>query len=519
MKKTLLALLLCAALPRIASAQSESFVVRIGTDTIAIENFVFNPTRLEGQLSGRAVPNRLRYSLDILNRAPRQLRIEMLAPNADTAGTRGIVTFGRDSIVAEGSRGGVAQPVQRFAANPDVVPFVNLAFSFIELGIMRAQRTVGDSVTMPLFLVGNGATIPAKVKWIAADSAVVSIGGADLRIHLDARGRILHAAVPLQNLTVERVAGTLSRAPEAKPDYSAPATAAYTAEDVKVSTREGHVIAGTLTRPRNRQGKVAVAILISGSGPQDRDEALAGMRGYRPFREIAEMLALRDVAVFRYDDRGYGASTGVHATSTSADFANDTRAVIAYLRTRPDIDASRIFLIGHSEGGMIAPMVAAEDSKLRGIVLLAGPGYTGRRILEYQNRQAAAQLDNKTQAERDSLVATNMAVLDQIGKEQPWVRFFRDYDPVLTLQKVRVPVLIVHGATDRQVTADQAAVISTTLRGAGNTDVAVHVLPDVNHLFLQDSVGSVTGYASLPGRTVVPQLLQLIGDWITTKSK
>jgi uncharacterized protein len=259
--------------------------------------------------------------------------------------------------------------------------------------------------------------------------------------------------------------------------------------------------------------------MISGSGAQDRDEALAGMRGYRPFREIAEMLALRDVAVFRYDDRGYGESTGVHATSTSSDFANDTRAVVAYLRKRPDIDADRIFLIGHSEGGMIAPMVAAEDNKLRGIVLLAGPGYTGRRILQYQSQQAAAALENKTPAERDSLVARNTATLDQMGADQPWIRYFRDYDPVPTLQKVRVPVLVVHGATDRQVTADQAEVIRTTLRAAGNTDVAVHVLPDVNHLFLADPVGAVSGYAVLPSRTVVPQLLQLIGDWITTKSK
>jgi uncharacterized protein len=519
MKKKLFVLMLMLALPRWAAAQSESFVVRIGTDTIAIENFVFSPTKLEGQLSGRAVPNRLRYSLDIVNRAPQQLRIEVVAPNSDTASTRGVVTFGRDSIVAEGSRAGVAQPVQRFAANPDAVPFVNLAFSFIELGITRARRVVGDSTVMPLFLVGNGAIAPAKIKWTAGDSAVVTVGGVDLRLHLDARGRILHANVPSQNLTVERVAGTLSRGPDAKPDYSAPAGAAYTAEHVKVSTPEGHVLAGTLTRPRNRQGKVAVAIMISGSGAQDRDEALAGMRGYRPFREIAEMLALRDVAVFRYDDRGYGESTGVHATSTSADFANDTRAVVAYLRKRPDIDADRIFLIGHSEGGMIAPMVAAEDNKLRGIVLLAGPAYTGRRILQYQSQQAAAALENKTAAERDSIIAGYTAALDQIGADQPWVRYFRDYDPVPHLQKVRIPVLVVHGATDRQVTADQAEVIRTTLRAAGNTDVAVHVLPDVNHLFLADPVGAVSGYALLPGRTVVPQLLQLIGDWITTKSK
>jgi dipeptidyl aminopeptidase/acylaminoacyl peptidase len=347
----------------------------------------------------------------------------------------------------------------------------------------------------------------------------LSLAGIDLRMQLDARGRILRAVVPSQNVTIERMAGTLSRSAEPGPDYSASAGARYTAQDVNIRTRDGHVMAGTLTLPKGRAHRIPAVITISGSGPQDRDESLTGMRGYRPFRELAEQLATRGIAVLRYDDRGFGASTGVYATATSADFANDTRAVISFLRNRPEIDPERIFLVGHSEGGMIAPMVAAEDAKLRGIVLLAAPAHTGSRILAYQTRHSVDLQTQKTQVERDSLYRIGLQTLDSMAAQQPWLQYFRSYDPLPVVRKVRVPVLIVHGATDRQVTAEQASLLADALRAAGNRDVAVHVLPAVNHLFLSDPVGNVAGYASLPTRTVVPQLWQIVGDWIANKSK
>jgi uncharacterized protein len=519
MKKGLL-LIALLSIPTAAAAQSESFLTRVGADTIAVETFVRSPTRLEAELGGRAFNSRLRYSADLTNGRVAMMRLEIIAAGVDTANARGTIAFRPDSIIAEMTRNGAAMPVQRLASNPDVAPFINLSFALVDVITTRAQRAAGDSAVIPLFILGNGAMLNATMRWLPGDSAVFSAGGVDLFLKLDARGRLLRAAVPSQNLTVDRIAGTLSRAPDAKPDYSAPADAAYTAEDVRVQTSEGHTIAGTLTLPNTRRGgKIAAVITISGSGPQDRDESLAGMTGYRPFRQIAETLAARGVAVLRYDDRGWGESGGVHATATSADFANDTRAMIAYLRARPEIDASRIFLLGHSEGGLIAPMVAAEDANLRGIVLLAGPAYTGRRILEYQAGAAIGQLTGKTAAERDSLLRANMATLDNIGTDQPWMRYFRDYDPVATLRKVKVPVLVIHGATDRQVTAEQAEVIGQTLRGAGNSDVAVHVLPDVNHLFLQDPVGGAAGYSALPSKSLVPTVLQLIGDWIATKAR
>ncbi|HEY0672213.1 MAG TPA: alpha/beta fold hydrolase [Longimicrobiales bacterium] len=505
--------------PALAAAQSESFVVRMGSDTIAVETFVLNAQRLEGELSGPALQNRMRYQLELSNGRPARMKVEMIPANSDTATMRAELTFLGDSVQLQSSSGGAAQPARRLATSRNAVPFINLAFSFVELATTHTGRAAGDSAIVQYFVVTNGATLPATLKWIAADSAVMSLGGVELRLQLDARGRILHATVPSQNVTVERVAGTLQRGAAALPDYTAPANATYTAQDVSIKTAAGHTLAGTLTLPKTRRGKIPAVVTISGSGPQDRDESLIILRGYRPFRELADMLATRGVAVLRYDDRGYGASTGVYAAATSADFAADTRAVLAYLRTRPEIDADKLFLLGHSEGGLIAPLVAAEEKRLGGIVLLAGPAYPGRKILEYQTRHGVDLQTEKTAAERDSLYAAGMRALDSAAVQQPWMRFFRDHDPVPVLRKVRVPVLIVQGETDRQVTAEQAGIIARELRAAGNGNVAVHVLPGVNHLFLSDPVGNATGYATLPTRTVVPQLLQIVGDWIVNHSK
>jgi pimeloyl-ACP methyl ester carboxylesterase len=505
-------------MPSIAYAQSESFIMRAGADTIAIETFVLDANRLEGELGGRAVQGRMRYAIRLNAGLPEEMRLEVFAPRADTPSIRVLARYVGDSAIVDVTRAG-ATSTQRLASRAGAFPYVNLAPSFMELAMSRAQRTVGDTANVWYFVIGAGQTLPAKFHWNAPDSAVVSIGGVELRLHLDARGRILHGNVPTQNVTIERVAGTLNRGADAEPDYSAPPNASYTAENVTVRTPAGHTLAGTLTLPKQRSGKIPVVITISGSGPQDRDEALLILRGYRPFRELAEALAARGIATLRYDDRGFGGSTGVHASATSADFADDTRAVVAYSKSRPELDANRVFLVGHSEGGMIAPMVAAQDPTLRGIVLLAGPGWTGRKILEYQTRNSVDLQSDKTAAQRDSLYRIGLMALDSVTVNPGWVRYFAEYDPLPVVRKVRAPVLIVHGATDRQVTAEQAEILGKTLRAAGNTDVAVHVLPDVNHLFLSDPVGHVAGYGTLSKRMVVPQLLQLVTDWIVNQSK
>jgi uncharacterized protein len=172
--------------------------------------------------------------------------------------------------------------------------------------------------------------------------------------------------------------------PKPKPDYSAPADAPYIAEEVVVKTPAGHTLAGTLTLPKgaSRAQPVSAIVTVTGSGPQDRDENI-GLQGFRPFRQIADLLARRGIAVLRMDDRGTGASGGTFKGSTSADFAEDVRAGLAYLRTRPEIRADRLGVLGHSEGALIAPMVAEKEPTLRAIVLLAGIAQPGRSALHF----------------------------------------------------------------------------------------------------------------------------------------
>jgi dipeptidyl aminopeptidase/acylaminoacyl peptidase len=327
--------------------------------------------------------------------------------------------------------------------------------------------------------------------------------------------------VPSQNVRVTRVDGARAAPGAVKPDYSAPADAPYTAQDVTVTTQAGLKLTGTLTLPKflPRGGAPAV-VTITGSGQEERDESIPGVNGYRPFRQIADTLGRRGIAVLRLDDRGTGGSdVGPTGTTgpTSADFADDIRAGLAYLRTRPDIDGNRLALVGHSEGGMIAPMVAATDPKLRAIVLLAGPAHTGRAILKYQQEYAADSMLHLSGARRDSALRAMAAKLDSSANAVPWMHFFLDYDPIATARRVKQPVLILQGATDRQVTPDQGPELAAAFRGGGNRDVTLKVFPSTNHLFLTDPIGNPSGYASLPSKNVRPDVLGTIADWLAER--
>src|SRR6185436_13473614 len=177
-----------------------------------------------------------------------------------------------------------------------------------------------------------------------------------------------------------------SQADNSKIDYSAPPNAPFTAEEVTV-TAKGYTLAGTLLLPKNGKRPLPAVITITGSGQQTRDEPIPfpGLEKYRPFRQIAEALASRGIAVLRVDDRGVGNSRGGDTllVSTSANFADDVRAQVDFLRERRDVDPNRIVLLGHSEGGMIAPMVAASDPRIAAIVLMAGPAKRGDTIIAY----------------------------------------------------------------------------------------------------------------------------------------
>lgn len=328
---------------------------------------------------------------------------------------------------------------------------------------------------------------------------------------------LVSVASPLAAQTAQQTGRSGRPAP--KPDYSAPPNAGYTAENVTIPTPAGHTMAGTLTLPKSasRDNPVPAVVLSTGSGPQDRDEFI-GIEGYRPFRQIADTLGQVGIAVLRMDDRGTGASTGSHRGATSADFAEDVRAGLAYLRTRPEIDSRRLALLGHSEGGMIVPLAALKEPDLRAIVLLAPPAHGGRSILEFQMANLAKNNPRLTPAQRDSALAAIPARIDSLHKTDPWMAYFLDYDPPVILRQLSKPsVLILMGGTDQQVTPDQAPKLVRAFTEAGNPDVTARVFGNLNHLFIYDPSGFPMGYATLPRRAVEPEVLGAIAEWLVAR--
>ena len=516
------ALLLAAALsmPVAARAQDRgAFVITSGADTILVERFTraADSVRVVAELTGRArMIYVVRTGADASVSAVDLRAWGAGAPEGAPPLQSGRVVFAGDSTVATLEAGGPAR-VQTARGTRGALPMLSPSALMLEQVLMRARAlSPRDSAVVPVLALGTTAAFPARVRWVGADSAVLSLGPVEVRARVDAAGRMLGAAVASQNLVILRVAEARAAAP-ARADYSAPAGAPYTAEEVRVPHPGGFQLAGTLTLPKERRGRVPAVVTITGSGQEDRDESIPSVAGYRPFRQVADTLGRRGIAVLRVDDRGFGASGGNPMEATSRDFAGDVAAAVAYLRARPEIDPGRIALVGHSEGGIIAPMVATDDPRVRAVVLVAGTSRTGRRVLDYQFRRAADQDAILSPARRDSAYRAAWAEMDALAAHTPWLPFFYDYDPLPTAARLRQPVLILQGATDRQVTADQAPELAAAIRGGGNRDVTLRVFPGLNHLMVPDPDGSPAGYAALPSAKVSPEVLGTLADWLAAK--
>jgi fermentation-respiration switch protein FrsA (DUF1100 family) len=319
----------------------------------------------------------------------------------------------------------------------------------------------------------------------------------------------------------------------------------YKEEEVTFSDKGGAVtLAGTLTIPQGA-GPFPAALLISGSGPQNRDEYLAG---HRPFLVLADYLTRKGIAVLRYDKRGIGKSSGNFASATTEDFAADAESALSFLKTRKEIAPGKTGAIGHSEGALIAPMLGANGS-VSWIVLMAGPAETGEKIMLSQSQAIAgaagmplAQITQSLDFDRkayemvrtekdpdvlekkiDAMVVSSgvaegslpASVAAQIHMlSSPWFRFFLDYDPVPTLQKVKCPVLALNGDKDLQVSAaENLPVIQKTLEDSGNKSGSTKSLPGLNHLFQHADSGTPTEYGAIE-ETISPEVLQIIGEWI-----
>ncbi len=328
----------------------------------------------------------------------------------------------------------------------------------------------------------------------------------------------------------------------------------YIEEEVKYDNQEAKItLAGTLTLPGG-EGPFPAVILISGSGPQDRNEAIAG---HRPFLVLADYLTRQGIAVLRFDDRGVGESTGDFTQATSEDFASDALAGIVYLKTRKEVNSQQIGLLGHSEGGLIAPLVAVQSSDVAFIVLMAGPGLIGEEILSLQSalisRVMGASEEEiirnqrynetiysliKEEEDEEILVKELYQIFtdyfnelseeekDRIGDAEvyfnaqlqsllsPWFKYFLIYDPKPALSKVKCPVLAINGGNDLQVPpAENLSAIEKALIAGGNSDFMIRELAGLNHLFQTADTGSPDEYARIE-ETISPDVLKLISDWI-----
>ena len=329
----------------------------------------------------------------------------------------------------------------------------------------------------------------------------------------------------------------------------------YFSEEVRFPSEGGKIeLAGTLTLPDGKK-KFPTAILITGSGPQNRDEEFMT---HKPFLVLADHLTKSGIAVLRYDDRGFAQSTGNHERATSADFANDVRAAIVYLKTRKEIDKRRIGLVGHSEGGLIAPIVAT-DTKVAFIVLLAAPGVSGSQILLKQvetitrsqgvdeesiQRQVRISRDifelfsqygedesfeTRMKEYLNDVISNHNIIPEGMDKEafikmqvlqfrKPWMRYFLKYDPVNSLQRIKCPVLALNGEKDVQVAPENLVVIEKAIRQGGNDNVTVKEFPNMNHLFQTCKTGAMDEYATIE-QTIDPLALEEISGWVIKQSK
>lgn len=518
-----MALALAAIAPTLGAQTSERalFLVRQGPDTLAVEQTARTGARFEGRLLMRTPLMRITQRVTLGDSSTVDRVATTVTPGAvgDSAQQRAELVFSGDSAFShvEDRRARTLTPDRRFAVSRRSMPLLNLSGLSLELLLRRARVLGGDTVRVPVLLL-TGQPLVAIVTRRGADSALVTLGGVVLHAHTDAEGRLLGAMVPSQNLFFERLApdvGAASWSPVRVVSYDPPAGAPYTAAEVTIRTPAGLALVGTLTMPARRaRTRFPAVVLITGSGSQDRDEGTPALERWRPFREIADTLSRRGVAVLRLDDRGVGRSSAGPPTATSADFADDVRAALAWLRARPEIDPSRLGLVGHSEGGMIAPMVAATDPRLRGIVLIAGTASRGREILAGQRRYLVDADSSLSRGGRDSLLAAASREADSAFATPGWMRFFADYDPLATARRVRVPVLLLQGETDRQVPPDEARRLAAALRAGGNRRVTLRTFPRMNHLMVDDPSGDPRGYMRLPSYEVRRDLLGVLADWV-----
>lgn len=344
-------------------------------------------------------------------------------------------------------------------------------------------------------------------------------------------------------LNLEKGSFKLNRPQEPKPPFS------YKSEDVTFENKKaGITLAGTLTMP-NGKGPFPTIVLVAGSGPNDRNEEILG---HKPFLVLADYLTKNGYAVLRYDKRGVAESTGDFRNATIFDFANDVEAALAFLKTKKEIDSKKMGIIGHSEGGDVAQIVASKDATLDFIVSMAGPGIKGSEMLVLQNDALSKAMnipeltrllnkklnkktyeiimsnDSKEQADKELKEYFKTTVhYKNLSEEQLdnqvsnlYSSYFRQlllFDPQDYLPKVNCKVLAINGAKDVQVTSKEN--LEGIAKGLShNQKVTIKEYPNLNHMFQKAETGMPAEYGEIE-TTIEPVVLEDMVKWLNDNVK
>ncbi len=328
------------------------------------------------------------------------------------------------------------------------------------------------------------------------------------------------------NLTLTRGSPSFSRPQEPKPPFP------YESKDVSFQSKDNVMLAGTVTTPIGTGPYLAV-ILVSGSGPNTRDEPIFG---HKPFLLLADWLSRHDIIVLRYDKRGTGKSTGDFSAAKMSDFADDASAAVDFISQYPNVNQHKIGLLGHSEGGDVAPMVATRRADIDFIAMLAGPVATGYEILKSQYEYAFPDVKNRAVQlsilevvrttkdiaklkEKVSEILKANGVSDELiaqGMKQltsPWFADFVSYDPAPTLKSLTCPVLAIYGEHDVQVPVKLNVPLINDI-AAHHKNITVIVVPKANHLFQDSKTGATFEYGEIE-QTMSPAVLERLSSWIS----
>ncbi len=428
--------------------------------------------------------------------------------------------------------------------------------------VLRVKTLQSGKLSATLQSVDQGVSLP--VDTIALSQRTVAFDvqqvGGSFRGIMNPAGSAINGLWSQMGAELPLVLTRTAKAPEAVRPQEPKPPFPYDSQEVSYWNKAANVkLAGTLTLPRGA-GPFPAVLLISGSGPQDRNESIVG---HKPFLVIADCLTRKGIAVLRVDDRGVGGSTGDSAEANLEDLAGDVRAGIDFLKQRKEIDAAQIGLLGHSEGGAVAPLVASKSTDVAFLVLLAAPGVTGEQLLYAQGaavartlgagelviaRQQALQrklfalvkqggdratlrtrleeiIDKEDEPahEHDGAGehAQHDAALRRVAGSQmemllaPGFRYFLTHDPAVALKAVQCPVLVLNGEKDTQVPAWQnLPMIVAALEAGENPGYRVEKLRGLNHLFQPAETGSVIEYAQI-SETISPAVLELMREWIS----